>query len=369
MVAWVPIVMAASAALSAVMQERANRQNQANYEDQKDYQTAAVDAQNRYNLPTAQRQRFEDAGINPYLAMSNISSGSQQSAMSAPSSPQNNPINIDPSNMINAITQYNVGDAQAALLQSQKQSQDIDNRYKEEELQAKIARDKAAAGKDDADRDFTNGWKSWKTKAEIDYINSQRKFTDIQADWFPSYQNMTIGELESRIGYNKAKTDESKAQKGLIEANTKKVKFDLDFAKKWQGKIVQSEIDKNYSETFAAYYNADTGRMNAITSRMSVNQQANLIAAQTMESYARYGKVKLETWQAKKMFKYVKAQAIKDIKKRQAEIDNLNVNTKKTDTERSYIPYDKGFNYSEQFTRILKNAFQAGSGLGVLLGK
>jgi hypothetical protein len=369
MVAWVPIVMAASAALSAVMQERANRQNQANYEDQKDYQAAAVDAQNRYNLPTAQRQRFEDAGINPYLAMSNISSGSQQSAMSAPSSPQNNPINIDPSNMINSITQYNVGDAQAALLKSQTVSQNIQNDFQEKYNQAVLKKMGAETENTVADTGIKRDYLPYNIKAQTDLFNSQRRFTDTQDFWFPSVQNWTIADLEGRVNYNNAKADESKAQKGLIESNKKMVDFDLNFKKKWQEKIVKSEISKNYADAFAATYNAKTNRMNAITSRLSVDQQANYIAVQTMESYARYGKIKLDTKQSKQMFKFVKAQAIKDIQKRQAEINNLGSNTKKTNTERSFIPFDKGFNYAEQFTRILKNAFQAGSGLGMLFGK
>lgn len=39
--------------------------------------------QNAYNTPSAQRQRYEDAGINPYFALGNITSGEAQSLNSA----------------------------------------------------------------------------------------------------------------------------------------------------------------------------------------------------------------------------------------------------------------------------------------------
>ncbi|UYL88395.1 DNA pilot protein [Microvirus sp.] len=369
MIPIVPIIMAAATVANTIFQAKANSQNQENFNSQMQYNKDMQDAQNKYNLPTAQRQRYEDAGINPYLALSNITSGSQQSVMSAPPAPVNNPPQLDVPSLVNAITQFQVGMAQSALLRSQKKNQDIVNKYQDRLGQSVIGSNDANANKGNADADFTRGSKTKNTDAQTDLFNSQRKFVDTQDFWFPSVQNWTIGELESRVGYNNAKADESKAQKKLIDINTKKVTFDLNFAKQWQSKIVQSEIDKNYADAFAVTYNAKTSRMNAITSRLSVDQQANYIAALTMESYARYGKVKLETWQSKKMFKYVKAQAIKDIKKRQSEIDNLNSNTKKTDTERGFIPYDKGFNYAEQFTRILKNAFQLGGGAAMLFGK
>lgn len=358
MVAWVPIVMAASAALNAMMQERSNQLNQSNYEDQKQFNLDAQAAQNRYNLPTLQRQRYEDAGINPYLAMSNITSGVQQSVMSAPQAPQNNPPQVDVGSMVNAITQYQVGSAQSALLKSQTENQKIKNQFEKEMNQVLIDRAKAAAKRDNAEGDFTSGWKSWLAHSQKDYIDSQRRFIDTQNDWFPTMQNGTLAHWQSIIGYNNAKADESKAQKGLIESNKKMVDFDLNFKKKWQEKIVKSEISKNYADAFASVYNAKTNRMNAITSRLSVDQQANYIAAQTMESYARYGKIKLDTWQSKKMFKYVRAQAIKDIKKRQSEIDNLNVNTKKTKVETGFIPMDHGFSYVKSINDMLNDDFK-----------
>ena len=64
-----------------------NAQNYKIFHEQLDYNTNMMNAQNAYNTPIAQRQRYEDAGINPYLALGNISSGSQQSSLTAPNAP------------------------------------------------------------------------------------------------------------------------------------------------------------------------------------------------------------------------------------------------------------------------------------------
>lgn len=59
------------------------------YEDQKVYNEKLISMMNDYNKPAAQRQRFEEAGINPYFAMGNIDAGnaSSQVGVNAPSAP------------------------------------------------------------------------------------------------------------------------------------------------------------------------------------------------------------------------------------------------------------------------------------------
>ena len=59
------------------------------YEDQKQYNQQLIQMMNDYNNPVNQRQRFEQAGINPYFALGNIDSGNMQSAMGVnpPSAP------------------------------------------------------------------------------------------------------------------------------------------------------------------------------------------------------------------------------------------------------------------------------------------
>lgn len=72
---------AARASLQATRETNAANLKLAQY--QNDWNIAQWNRQNAYNTPLAQRQRYEEAGINPYFALGNISSGSADSVMSA----------------------------------------------------------------------------------------------------------------------------------------------------------------------------------------------------------------------------------------------------------------------------------------------
>lgn len=68
---------AADANLSAVQQT--NAMNLQNYREQRDYDYRKWKELLSYNDPAAQKQRYTNAGINPYLALSNIDSGNVSS--------------------------------------------------------------------------------------------------------------------------------------------------------------------------------------------------------------------------------------------------------------------------------------------------
>ena len=72
---------AARASLQATRETNAANLKLAQF--QNDWNIAQWNRQNAYNTPLAQRQRYEEAGINPYFALGNINSGSAQSLMSA----------------------------------------------------------------------------------------------------------------------------------------------------------------------------------------------------------------------------------------------------------------------------------------------
>lgn len=77
---------AARASLQATRETNAANLKLAQY--QNDWNVAQWNRQNAYNTPAAQRARYEDAGINPYFALGNMSSGNAESLMSADMSKQ-----------------------------------------------------------------------------------------------------------------------------------------------------------------------------------------------------------------------------------------------------------------------------------------
>ena len=72
---------AAKAQLQAVRETNKANLDLAKY--QNDWNVAQWNRQNAYNTPAMQRQRYEEAGINPYFALGNIQSGNAESLMSA----------------------------------------------------------------------------------------------------------------------------------------------------------------------------------------------------------------------------------------------------------------------------------------------
>lgn len=72
-----------SASKSLQATRETNKANRELAEYQNEWNLAQWNRQNAYNTPAAQFKRYQDAGINPYFALGNISSGNAESLMSA----------------------------------------------------------------------------------------------------------------------------------------------------------------------------------------------------------------------------------------------------------------------------------------------
>ena len=92
---------AANQNLQAV--QETNAQNYKIWQEQKDYDYTKWKEQLAYNTPTAQRERLEAAGINPQLAMNNISTGEAGSNAGGQNPPQMEAPQIDAAAMGNAV--------------------------------------------------------------------------------------------------------------------------------------------------------------------------------------------------------------------------------------------------------------------------
>lgn len=95
---------------------------------QRDFQENMWNKENAYNTASAQRQRLEDAGLNPYMMMNGGSAGTAQSvgtgaAASSPGNAQMQPFQADYSGIaqsIGSVFQSQLHQAQASQLQGQK---------------------------------------------------------------------------------------------------------------------------------------------------------------------------------------------------------------------------------------------------------
>ena len=73
--------------INAASTSSTNKKQEEMFHEQMAYQTSEREATQEYNTPANQRQRYEDAGINPYLALGQMDAGNT-SAQTAPSAPQ-----------------------------------------------------------------------------------------------------------------------------------------------------------------------------------------------------------------------------------------------------------------------------------------
>nr|QJB21526.1 MAG: DNA pilot protein [Microvirus sp.] len=80
-----------------------NAQNYKIWQEQKDYDYTKWKEQLAYNTPSAQRERLEAAGINPQLAMNNLSTGEATSNAGGQNPPQMEAPQIDAAALGNAV--------------------------------------------------------------------------------------------------------------------------------------------------------------------------------------------------------------------------------------------------------------------------
>lgn len=112
-------------------QKSANANALRNMREQNAFTRSMWDATNAYNTPLAQRRRYEEAGINPYLALGNIQAGNAQGVTAPAPAGVENPM----AGLGNAVA--GTGNA---IVQSYMQSKLIDAQAENQLAQADLAR-------------------------------------------------------------------------------------------------------------------------------------------------------------------------------------------------------------------------------------
>ena len=237
-----------------------------------------------YSTPLAQRQRFEQAGINPYMAVGQLSSGSPSSSLTSANSVPMQAGHVMPvtglgdalqgsieraANVYSTILNANSG---SALTAAQTAGQNIDNSYKGKVNDANINKTNAEAKRTNQENQF------------FDYTLSQRRdLMNISVDTARQQKEL----LDQQV-YG-AKIANSIATLDLgIQSKYKEVMFKQQLANLVAQKFATYEsvkqgwshvaIDRQNANTNS--YNAKTNRMNADTNRMNAQTNAAVGSAQ-----------------------------------------------------------------------------------------
>lgn len=253
--------------------QAARETNQMNYkifQEQKQYNTDMMNAQNAYNTPIAQRARYEEAGINPYLALGNISSGVQQSSLTAPNAPnmvtpQVQPVTSMAQGLANASNAY------------------VNNYVALANAKADIrAKNAAAQGKE-----IENLWLDTKLQTEIDNMRKSGVKLDKENIGLGLQNDFNTAVLDTNIAQAEANLRESNERIRNLDIKNKLDNLNFELENKYAEKRVKATIANIMMQTDTGYYNAktnrinaDTNRYNAVTNRITAISNVSLVRAQ-----------------------------------------------------------------------------------------
>lgn len=254
----------------------ANRMNYRIFQEQNQYNLEQWKRNNEYNTPKNQRLRYEEAGINPSLALGNITPGvaqastsSSANAMQAPHA--DNPIapavdayNSSMSSYIankQADTQVKLAEAEIANKQADTAGKLINNKNMPDYLkkQTELLASSAVKNYSDANRnDALTPVQAEQIKANIEEIKSRVDMSKLEQkiksyelkNLLPAQRDMFIatirektaqlGLISSQIGLNQASATEALSRQLMFEAQTKGINISNDIAKKTANDVVQT---------------------------------------------------------------------------------------------------------------------------------
>lgn len=222
--------------------QMSNEYNQQMLERQIEQEWDMWNAQNEYNSASSQRQRLEEAGMNPYLMMDGGSAGTA-SGMTSPSAqpavvPQMQGATMQPADMSGLSGLRGIASNFVSLLKSeeeikgqqlQNEGVQIENQYKADMFMVNMYKQMKEAGLADSKRvgqDIMNKFQPEMLRSEIKQRNTDTMFTQLRAqgqmianlsalEWYkvlPQQIKQTITEQMVRINNMRLQGDLTKAQ-------------------------------------------------------------------------------------------------------------------------------------------------------------
>lgn len=366
-----------------------NAQNYQIFREQNEFNKEQLNNYLQYDTPAAQRARFEDAGINPYMALGSMQNGNAQSALTSANSAPMQATQVQPENgmangiqgaLLNAATVMSaVSDARLKNAEADKRNlengvfaQDFANRM--EEIRSRIglndsSRDKNKSEKNIYDFDF---------KFKNDTLANAMKLSDISVQQGDALLNRTLAEttkiqvetdvmnwdlgLKKKYDEQLIKTNLANAiadyfvkLQGIKESNNRmrndNIRTNNDTRRVG---IEQQNANSNSMNAQTNAYNARTNRFNALVGYASMQQQGRLIVSQVAKNYAEATGVMIDNQTRGILNRMVIGKLI-------AETENIEANTKNTERDTFWMP----FNNIMRPLSGMGNSFLNGYGFGL----
>ena len=257
-----------------------NQQQYQMFQEQNAFNERMYNQMQSYNTPAEQRQRYQDAGINPYIAAGNVQTGNVQSSLQSAQAPQLHTAQVAPA--------LGMGDA---IQNSFTQIGNVVAQYAQNELALSQAqKNRAEAGWVDR----LNGAQLNKLSSETNNLIQQGSLLGLDY----KMKSDTLGNyirLSDLSVVNAEKTNEQLeviTQSARLENALKNI--NLGIQSKYGERLFVSTLSKTLAESFATQasvrqrdaqiaidrQNANTNAYNAKTNRMNANTNAAVGMAQ-----------------------------------------------------------------------------------------
>lgn len=254
-----------------------NAQNYRIFQEQQQFNENQFNRWLDYSTPAAQRKRYEDAGINPYMAVGQLQSGTPQSALTSANASPMQGTQVQPVTGLGDALQNSIERAagvfssmissisDADLKGSQKTGIDIDNETRGRQNEANVQKTNAEAGK---------------TGAEFRRTEQENSFWDSTLEQRKELMNISV--------------DTARKQKELLDQQVFQAQLqnsmsniDLGIASKYKDVMFKQQLANMLAQEFATYENVAQGwshvdieKQNAQTNRMNAQTNAAVGAAQ-----------------------------------------------------------------------------------------
>ena len=376
-----------------------NAQNYQIFREQNEFNKEQLNNYLQYNTPAAQRARFEDAGINPYMALGSMQNGNAQSALTSANSASMQATQVQPENgmaqgiqgaLLNAATVMSaVSDARLKNAEADKRN--LENGVFAQDFANRMAEIRSRIGLNDSSRDKNKSEKNiydFDFKFKNDTLANAMKLSDISVQQGDAILQKTLAETTKvQVETDVMNWDlnlKKKYDEQLIKTNL--ANAIADYFVKLQGikesdnrmrndnirtnndtrrvGIEQQNANTNRMNAQTNAYNAQTNRLQAKIGFLSVVQQGQLIVSQVAKNYAEATGVMIDNQTRGILNRVVVGKLI-------AEIENIEAGTENTKENTRWIGWN---NLTKPFTSVLNglggpfmNSF--GFGLGLNYGK
>ena len=250
------------------------------FQEQNAFNERMYNQMQQYNTPTAQMQRYADAGINPYIAAGNVQTGNVQSALQSAPAPQMQAAQMQP------VT--GTGDA---MMNAGAQISSIVNQYAQNALAL------AQAKKTNAEANWVDRLNS----ANVLKLNSSSRLDDGQNALLGLDYKLKSDTLGNFIRLSDLSVTNAELTNDQLEVATQSIRLenalkniDLGIQSQYGEQMFKANLAKTIAEAFATNasvrqrdaqiaidrQNANTNAKNAETNRINARTNAAVGAAQ-----------------------------------------------------------------------------------------